>query len=327
MSEKKPRGRPPKNKIWDIKTNSWIQKEKIISELKQNDTLNSNKKIKFISWNVAGLRAIIKKNIYEDINFESYIRLLNPDFLCLTETKITKEEDIEKIDKHLLLEYPYRFWNGCKTKHGYSSTAILTKYKPLQIDYGFNILKEDKKEDKKEYMNLIFNEGRLITLEYEDFYLVNVYTPNSGSHLKRLNERINIWDKYFREYVILLKNKKNVIITGDLNVAHNEIDLKNPKTNTKSAGFTKEERESFNKLLNEGFIDTFRTINPSLIKYSYWDYKSKARLRNVGWRIDYFLVNNNSNLVSKISKSDILDNINGSDHAPIILEIEIENIK
>ena len=298
----KPRGRPPKNKQWDSVSGVWIDKKKA----KQTQS-NLPKKIKIISWNVAGIRAIIKKNVHEHQSFEQFFQEQDPDIICLNETKITKDVDIKKIDSTVLLQYPHRYWNCCSIKHGYSGTAILSKHQPLSYRYGFTSENQDP-------------EGRVITVEYDDFYLISVYTPNSGAELKRLDERVNDWDVHFRKYVSSLKKKKSVVISGDLNCAHHEIDIKNPKSNLRSSGFTIEERSSFGQLLSEGFMDTFRQQNPELVKYSYWNYRTGARARNVGWRIDYFLVS--EDFWKHVYISDILDQVLGSDHAPIILEIK-----
>lgn len=263
--------------------------------------------MKIIAWNVNGIRAILKKpDLINLINNE------DPDIFCLGETKITCPllNVQEEIKNNLKSEYEY-FWSPCKTKKGYSGTAIYSKIKPINVIYGLKV-------DKKEYDD----EGRVITCEFNKFFLIHVYTPNSGQYLARLEYRINEWDIAFKKYIIELQKIKQVIVCGDLNVAHTEIDLKNPKTNLKTAGFTIEERTSFTTFLEETqLIDTFRFIHPSLIKYSYWSYKFKARDNNAGWRIDYFLLN--KKIIKKIIKSDILTEIMGSDHAPIILEINI----
>jgi exodeoxyribonuclease-3 len=252
--------------------------------------------MKIISWNVNGLRAILKKKYLIDlINDE------DPDIFCLGETKINNELDI--------FNTYYSFWSHSQVKNGYSGTVIFTKKKPKKVIYGLNI-------DNTEYDN----EGRVITCEFSKFILIHVYTPNSGELLKRLDYRTNVWDVAFTKYINLLQNIKNVILCGDLNVAHYEIDLKNPKTNLKTAGFTIEERQSFDLLLNKtNMIDSFRFLHPETIKYSYWGYRFNTRAKNIGWRIDYFLLS--KKLIKKVSKSDILDDILGSDHAPIILEI------
>lgn len=263
--------------------------------------------MKIIVWNVNGIRAIIKKNnLIELINCE------NPDIFCIGETKINNNlENIQNDINLKLLNKYYYYWNTCVGKKGYSGTAIYTKKKPINIIYGLNV-------DLNEYDE----EGRVITCEFKKFYLVHVYTPNSGQLLVRLNYRVNTWDEMFKKYIINLETIKPVIVCGDLNVAHHEIDLKNYKTNLRTAGFTIEERNSFDKLLNETtLIDSFRLLNPLEIKYSYWSYKFQSRIKNNGWRIDYFLIS--KILQDKIKKSDILVDVLGSDHAPIILKIKL----
>ena len=262
--------------------------------------------MKIIAWNINGIKSMVKK--------EYLINLINdedPDIFCLGETKIScpflnvKEELNNK-----LKEKYYNYWSPCKIKAGYSGTAIFTKEEPLNVIFGLNI-------DNIEYDD----EGRVITCEFDKYYIIHVYTPNSGEALKRLNYRVDIWDIMFTKFLNKLQKNKPIILCGDLNVAHKEIDLKNPKKNLKTAGFTLEERNSFDSILNETkMIDTFRFLNPLEIKYSYWSYRFKSRIKNIGWRIDYFLVS--KNLLKKVIKSDIL-NILGSDHAPIILEINI----
>jgi exodeoxyribonuclease III len=264
--------------------------------------------MKIIAWNINGIRAMLKK--------KDLINLINkedPDIFCLGETKISCPfEDTKEEIKKLLNKSYNDYWSPCKVKNGYSGTAIFTKKKPKNIIYGLNI-------DDKEYDE----EGRVITCEFSKFILVHVYTPNSGEALARLDYRTKSWDKIFTKYLKKLSENKNVILCGDLNVAHNEIDLKNPKTNLRSAGFTIEERQSFNHLIKDtNMIDTFRFLHPDEIKYSYWSYRMKARERNSGWRIDYFIVS--EKIIKKIIKSDILIDIYGSDHAPVILEIDIK---
>ena len=220
--------------------------------------------MKLISWNVNGIRACVGKNFMEFFNE------VDADIFCLQETKLQENQ----ID--LQLEGYYQYWNYAKKK-GYSGTSIFTKKEPLNVIYGMGIEEHDQ-------------EGRLITLEFEDFYMVTVYTPNSQSELKRLNYRMK-WEDDFKKYLKELDKKKPVIVCGDLNVAHKEIDLKNPKTNRKNAGFTDEERNKFTELLNAGFIDTFRYFYPTEENiYSWWSYRFKAREKNAGWRIDYFCV-------------------------------------
>ena len=241
--------------------------------------------MRFISWNVNGLRACIKKG------FLDYFNEINADFFCLQEIKMSEGQlDLE-------LEGYETFYNYAQRK-GYSGTAIFTKYKPLGVKYGMGIEEHD-------------TEGRLITLEYDDFFLVTCYTPNSKQELLRLDYRM-IWEDNFRNYLIELNKTKSVIVCGDLNVAHEEIDLKNPKTNRKNAGFTDQEREKMSLLLDSGFTDTFRYFYPNKEnEYSWWSYFGKSRERNAGWRIDYRLVD-----------AQIHQSILGSDHCPVYLEIK-----
>ena len=247
--------------------------------------------MKIISWNVAGLRACYKKGLEEFFLSEL------PDMFCMQETKVLEKENPLHIEGYKEYLYPAE-------KKGYSGTMIYSKIEPLSIKYGIGIEEFD-------------SEGRVITLEYDNFYLVNAYVPNSKRELERLNERMYFEDQ-MRKY---LKNlNKNVIYCGDLNVAHEEIDIKNAKTNTRSAGFTIEERNKMTELLESGFIDTFRYLYPDTIKYSWWSYMGGARAKNVGWRLDYFIVNNE--YINKVKDSLILNEIMGSDHCPIKLIIE-----
>ena len=249
---------------------------------------------RFISWNVNGLRAVCGKG-FADIFTE-----LDADFFCLQETKLQEGQ----IDLNFLGYKSY--WNYADKK-GYSGTAIFTKHEPLSVSYGLGIDEHD-------------HEGRMITLEMEDFYLVCVYTPNAQDGLKRLDYRMS-WEDDFREYVIALAEKKGVIICGDLNVAHQDIDLKNPQTNHYNPGFSDEERGRFITLLKSGFIDTFRHFYPDQRDiYSWWSYRFQARQKNVGWRIDYFLAS--ENLRERLSSAAILTDIFGSDHCPVELTIE-----
>ncbi|PAT01328.1 exodeoxyribonuclease III [Candidatus Izimaplasma bacterium ZiA1] len=250
--------------------------------------------MKFISWNVNGLRAVMKKD------FENIFKELNADFFCIQETKMQEEQKTFSFDGY------YEYWNDA-IKKGYSGTLIYTKHRPLNVFLG---LEDDSYND----------EGRIITLEYENFYLVNTYVPNSKRELLRLDYRMEYEDKV-REYYGKLSTKKPVILCGDLNVAHEEIDLKNPKSNRKNPGFTDEEREKMTTLISSGFIDTFRHIYPEKIKYSWWSYMFNARANNAGWRIDYFLVS--KKLKNNIINVDILNNIMGSDHCPVSLELEV----
>ena len=250
--------------------------------------------MRFISWNVNGLRACIKKG------FLDYFNDINADFFCLQEIKMSEGQlDLE-------LEGYEAFYNYAKRK-GYSGTAIFTKYKPLSVKYGMGIEEHD-------------NEGRLITLEYDDFFLVTCYTPNSKQELLRLDYRM-VWEDDFRNYLHELNKTKSVIVCGDLNVAHKEIDLKNPKTNRKNAGFTDEEREKMSILLDSGFTDTFRYFYPDKEnEYSWWSYFGKSRERNTGWRIDYFLTS--KDMDDRLVDAQIHQSILGSDHCPVYLEIK-----
>ena len=251
--------------------------------------------MKFISWNVNGLRAVVKKG-FEDI-FASF----DADFVCLQETKLQEGQ----ID----LSFPgYESYWDYAEKKGYSGTAIYTRHTPLSVSRGIGIAEHD-------------TEGRTVTLEYENFYLVCVYTPNSQDGLKRLDYRMK-WEDAFRAYLQQLDSKKTVIVCGDMNVAHNEIDLKNPSTNHFSAGFSDEERAKFTELLSTGFTDSFRHLHPDTRDaYSWWSYRAAARERNVGWRIDYFLCSNR--VADKIKDAYILPEVMGSDHCPVGLEIEL----
>ena len=251
--------------------------------------------MKLISWNVNGLRACVKKG------FLDYFKSEDADIFCLQETKLQEGQ----ID--LDLEGYHQYWNYAEKK-GYSGTAIFTKKEPLNVYYGINMEHHDK-------------EGRVITLEFEDFFMVTVYTPNSQSELARLEYRME-WEDDFRNYLLELSSKKGVVVCGDLNVAHKEIDLKNPKTNRKNAGFTDEERDKFSTLLSSGFIDTFRYFNPDLEGvYSWWSYRFNARKNNAGWRIDYFIVSDC--LKEGIKEAFICTDILGSDHCPVGLEIDL----
>ncbi|MEF2900188.1 MAG: exodeoxyribonuclease III [Terrisporobacter sp.] len=250
--------------------------------------------MKLISWNVNGIRACVGKNFMEFFNE------VDADIFCLQETKLQENQ----ID--LQLEGYYQYWNYAKKK-GYSGTSIFTKKEPLNVIYGMGIEEHDQ-------------EGRLITLEFEDFYMVTVYTPNSQSELKRLNYRMK-WEDDFKKYLKELDKKKPVIVCGDLNVAHKEIDLKNPKTNRKNAGFTDEERNKFTELLNAGFIDTFRYFYPTEENiYSWWSYRFKAREKNAGWRIDYFCVS--EKMKDRLESAKIHTEVLGSDHCPVELIIK-----
>ena len=259
---------------------------------------------KIIAWNINGIRSVIdKKYLYDLIEKE------NPDIICFGETKLSCPitETQQKL-KEKIPGYKNRYYSQCGVRNGYSGTAIFSKKKPINVKFGMN----DPLHD---------NEGRLITLEFKKFFLVHVYTPNSGQTLQRLEYRVNEWDVKFRKYINKLQKEKKVIVCGDLNVANEDIDIHSPKTNKRTAGFTDEERESFKKHLSKlKLIDTYRYKNPTKVEYSYWSYRFGARKKNKGWRIDYFLVS--EKLKSKIVKSEILTNIEGSDHAPILLTIK-----
>ena len=250
--------------------------------------------MRFISWNVNGLRACMQKGFME------YFQQSNADFFCLQETKLQAGQ----VDIHL--DGYFQFWNYAQKK-GYSGTAIFTKHEPLSVSYGMNIPELD-------------NEGRLITLEYDNFYLVTCYTPNAQRELARLDFRM-VWENAFADYLCALDAKKPVIVCGDLNVAHTEIDLKNPKSNRGSAGFSDEERACFSSLLSRGFTDSFRYLYPDVTgAYSWWSYMFKARQNNAGWRIDYFLVSDR--LKGQIAQASIHSDILGSDHCPVSLELQ-----
>ena len=250
--------------------------------------------MKFISWNVNGFRACLTKG------FEEFFKEIDADFFCIQETKMQPgQAEFETPGYH-------QYWYSAEKK-GYSGTAIFAKKEPLSVSYGLGIEEHD-------------HEGRAITLEYEDFYLLCVYTPNAQRELARLSYRME-WEDALREYMKTLDSKKPVIYCGDLNVAHEEIDLKNPKTNHFSAGFSDEERGKFTELLEAGFKDTFRSIYPDKVQYSWWSYMYGARAKNVGWRIDYFVVSDR--ILDNVKDSFILNEIMGSDHCPVGIAIEI----
>lgn len=249
--------------------------------------------MKLISWNVNGLRACLKKDFMSFYNAES------PDILCLQETKMQEgQAEINTPDAEQYYCYA--------EKKGYSGTAVVTKPRPITVTYGIGVQRHD-------------TEGRVITAEYEDFYLVNVYTPNAQRELTRLSYRME-WEDDFRAYLLSLDAKKPVVVCGDMNVAHEEIDIKNAKSNRGNAGFTDEERGKLTTLLASGFTDTFRLLHPDeKDRYSWWSYMFKAREHNSGWRIDYFLVSDR--IAQRVEKADILDSVMGSDHCPVMLEL------
>ena len=250
--------------------------------------------MKLISWNVNGLRACVGKD------FEQQFKALDADFFCLQETKMQAGQ--------LDISFPgyTSYWNYADKK-GYSGTAIFTKHKPLDVTYGIGMDEHD-------------HEGRVITLEMDDFHLVTVYTPNSQDGLRRLDYRMK-WEKDFQDYLHRLDRKKPVVVCGDMNVAHEEIDIKNPKTNRRNAGFTDEEREKMTQLLDSGFSDTFRTLYPEQVTYSWWSYRFRARERNTGWRIDYFLIS--ERLRDRLEDAKIHTEIMGSDHCPVEVDLKL----
>ena len=253
--------------------------------------------MKLISWNVNGLRACLNKG------FLDFFRRESPDFLCLQETKMVQVQAQLELGEGWL-----EFWNSAEKK-GYSGTAVFTTHPPLDVAYGMDKEVHD-------------HEGRLITLEYDQFYLVCCYTPNAQDGLKRLDYRM-AWEDDLRDYLMSLDKTKPVIYCGDLNVAHEEIDLKNPKTNRKNAGFSDQEREKMTTLLASGFTDSFRYLYPDVTgAYSWWSYRFHARQNNAGWRIDYFIVSDR--LRDKIRRAEILSDVEGSDHCPVLLDIELD---
>lgn len=250
--------------------------------------------MKFISWNVNGFRACLNKG------FADFFSAEKADFFSIQESKMQPGQAEYNPDGY------YQYWYSAEKK-GYSGTAVFTKHEPLSVSYGIGIDEHD-------------HEGRAITLEYENFYLLNVYTPNSQRELTRLDYRMK-WEDDLRAYMIELDKKKPVIYCGDLNVAHEEIDLKNPKTNHFSAGFTDQERGKFTQLLSSGFSDTYRSLYPDKVEYSWWSYMFQSRQKNVGWRIDYFVVSNR--ILNKVKEAKIHTDIMGSDHCPVSIEIDI----
>ena len=250
--------------------------------------------MKLISWNVNGFRACLEKG------FADFFHSQDADFFCIQETKMQPGQAVFDTPGY------HQYWYSAQKK-GYSGTAIFAKKEPLSVRYGIGIPEHD-------------TEGRAITLEYEDFYLLNVYTPNAQRELARLDYRM-AWEDALRSYIKVLDEKKPVIYCGDLNVAHEEIDLKNPKNNHKSAGFSDEERGKFTELLQSGFVDSFRSLYPNRVEYSWWSYMMKAREKNVGWRIDYFV--GSDRILEQVTDSQIMTQIMGSDHCPVGLLIDI----
>lgn len=256
--------------------------------------------LKLVSWNVNGIRAILKKDFLKDVAD------LNPDILCLQETKAQPEDVQSALETVPGYEF---YYNSSKARKGYSGTAILTKTKPLEVIYDMGIEEHDQ-------------EGRVITAEFDQFFLVTVYTPNSGAGMKRLDYRAE-WDVAFRDHLMALDEKKPVVVCGDLNVAHTEIDIARPKPNyNKTSGYTQTEIDGLDNILEAGFIDTFRQFYPEEVKYSWWNYKFKARDRNVGWRIDYFLAS--ERLKDQLKGAEIHNEYFGSDHCPVSLQLAID---
>ena len=257
------------------------------------------KELHLVSWNVNGIRAIVKKDFFKDV------AAMNPDVLCLQETK----GQVEDVKSALQLLEGYEVYaNSSKARKGYSGTAIISKEKPIEVSYDMGIEEHDQ-------------EGRVITAEFETYYLVTVYTPNSGEGMKRLDYRTT-WDVAFKDHIAALELKKPVIVCGDLNVAHTEIDIARPKPNyNKTSGYTQKEIDGLDNLLAEGFHDTFRTFYPEEVKYSWWNYKFKARERNVGWRIDYFVASNS--LKDQVTASEIYNEYFGSDHCPVAIKLKL----
>lgn len=250
--------------------------------------------MRIYSFNVNGLRAILKKD------FLTWVESCQPDMLCLQETKLS--------DSDFSIDIPgYHQYYSCAEKKGYSGTAIFSKSEPIAVTEGIGVKEHD-------------HEGRTLIAEYENFYLVCVYVPNSQDELRRLDYR-QVWNKAFEDFVSSLKERKPVIFCGDLNVAHQEIDIRNPKTNVRNAGFTIEERNDFSRLLSRGFIDTFRYLHPEEVKYSWWSYRFKAREKNVGWRIDYFVIS--EDLKDKLKSAEIHNEVYGSDHCPVSIDIDL----
>lgn len=254
--------------------------------------------MKIVSWNINGIRAIVQKDFFDDISE------IDPDILCLQETKA----QIDEVEKALSTMTHFHQYYNSADRRGYSGVAILSKIKPISLSYDMGIAEHDA-------------EGRVICAEFEEFYLVNVYVPNSGDKLVRLDYRQK-WDEDFKQYLQNLESIKPVILCGDLNVAHRPIDLKNDKANyNKVAGYTQIEIDGMDNLLNSGFVDSYRHFHPDTVAYTYWSYRFKARERNTGWRLDYFIVSNS--LIDKINKVEILSEYYGSDHCPIKLEIKL----
>ena len=268
---------------------------------------DENKILKIIHWNINGIRPLLRKRELDDL-----IKEEDPDIICFNETKIDNEL-IEKLNLENIFNKTYKsIWYCAEEKKGYSGTAILTKYEPISVNYGINIDKHDR-------------EGRVITIEYDKFYFITCYTPNAGEGLKRLDYRIEEWDKDFFEYINTLKEKKDIILAGDLNVAKEDIDIYEPKGHERTAGFTKKEKESFNSFLEMGYIDTFRDLHPEEQKFSFFSKRGNLKEQNKGWRLDYFIINEDSKNI-KVEESDMLDKnkYDSSDHIPIFLTFKLK---
>lgn len=264
--------------------------------------------MRIFSWNVNGLRAVLKKGALAD-----FLHAENPDILCLQEIKMKPDQAILDLPEY------QEFWHAAD-RPGYSGTAIFTKVPPIRVTNGFtpNIL--DNFDWQNDQYGTPLNEGRVITAEFEHFFLVNVYTPNSKRDLTRLKLRENLWDPAFLQYIKSLEIKKPVVICGDFNAAHTPLDLARPKDNEHNAGFTKEERQGIKNLLAAGLVDTFRYFHPSAQRYTWWSHMAKARERNIGWRIDYFFVS--KSLLPNLKAAEIYEHFTGSDHCPISVEVE-----
>jgi exodeoxyribonuclease III len=267
-------------------------------------------KAKICTWNVNGIRAVMGKG-----ELQNFLKNEDPDVLCINETKIDEGKlQKEKLGAQLFPDKYLQFWNCCKSASGYAGTAIFSKVKPVDVKFDLGITKHDL-------------EGRTITVEFDKFIVVACYVPNAGQKLDRLDYRTKEWDLDFRAYLKNMEQikQKCVILCGDLNVAHKEIDISNPKGNLRSAGFTVEERKEFTNFLEMGFVDSFRQLHPTEVKYSYWNMRSGARKENKGWRLDYFAVS--ASLMSSVEESDMLSKVMGSDHCPLILKLNLPTIQ
>ena len=303
--DKNKKGKKAKSKIPQLTLESFGIKSNIedpSSKKYPNFPEDEDKLIKIIHWNVNGIRPLLRKRELDDL-----IKEEDPDIICFNETKIDNEI-VEKLNLKNIFNKTYKsFWYCSEEKKGYSGTAILTKYEPISVKYGIN----------KEEHDL---EGRVLTIEYEKFFFITCYTPNSGEQLKRLDYRIQEWDKDFFEYINSLKEKKDIILAGDLNVAKEDIDIYEPKGHERTAGFTKKEKDSFSSFLNMGYVDTFRDLHPEEQKFSFFSKRGNLKEQNKGWRLDYFIINKDSKNII-IEESDMIDKdkYDSSDHIPIFL--------